>query len=133
MKFGTPKSLDDITMEDVLEHPIWSPVWAIGMEEDYPEDYQAPLLNENDLDEEIDQPVIALTVEGTDLIASGEFDWEKEMLTTFAIWNDDQWLLPSDLELPTPLYLVSIPKIQGQSNVRFECLDLSSETAKLVE
>lgn len=132
MKYGKPKSLDEITLDDVLKNPIWSPVWSIGLESEYPEDFQAPLLNETDLDEEIDNPVITLKVEGTNLIASGEFDWSEEKLISIAVWYQDSWVLIRDVGLTAPVILMSIPTIQGQANIRFECLDLIQEEAKII-
>jgi hypothetical protein len=68
-KFGAPKDLDSITLSDVMEHPLWLWTWEAGLEGDFDEDWQVPVIGCSDVSESMTEPIITLKVADTDLYA----------------------------------------------------------------
>jgi len=56
-KTGRGKSLDDITLKDIMEYPIW--VWAWDEEgvEGHDETWQKPVINSRNVTEDILNPI----------------------------------------------------------------------------
>ena len=130
LKFGNPKSLDDITLEDAQEHPIWLWVWEAGLEEvSEDETWQCPVVNSKDVDESMTEPVITLLVKNTNLVGSASYSSEKEELDGIAIWQNDAWVMVQEADLSFPVTFVSVPTIQGVKNVEFICSS-ANEPAK---
>lgn len=77
-RLGKPKDLDLITVEDVLENKIWIWTWEAGLEEDFDEDWQVPVIGIENINNEFTSPIITLKIVGTDLIASGTFDHQEK-------------------------------------------------------
>ena len=124
-KTGKSKSLDDITLNDVLEYPIWE--WSLDEEgeEGQDETWQRPIINEDNVTDRIFDPIITIKVKDTDIYGSGQYDHKRQSLTAVTIWEDNDWKMLSDFQYPTPLIFTSIPKINGAENVQFICRDLS--------
>ena len=73
-EYGKPKSLDDVSLADVQEFPIWVWVWEAGLEKEAEDEtWQCPIVNTKDVTDEMAEPVITLRVKGTDVIASASY------------------------------------------------------------
>ena len=128
-KTGKSKSLDDITLTDILENPIWE--WALGEEaiEGQDETWQRPIIDTDNVTDEIFNPTITLKIKGTDIYGSAEYDNEVKGLSAISIWKENEWKILTDFETSTPIIFISIPKIEGIENVEFICKDLSEDRA----
>lgn len=119
-KTGKAKSLDDITLDDVLSYPIWE--WAPDEagEEGQDETWQRPVIDKNEVTEEIDSPIITLKVKETGGYASGEYDHAGKLVRAIAFWDNNSWTLPQDFsQAGFPLTLISLASINGQSGCAF--------------
>ena len=131
-KTGKAKSLDDITLEDVLSYPIWE--WALDDEgeEGQDETWQRPVIDKNDVTEEIDSPIITLKVKETGGYASGEYDHEGKLIRAIAFWENNSWTLAQDYsQSGFPLTLISLASINGQSGCEFIYLSADEDEALL--
>jgi len=131
-KTGKAKSLDDITLEDVLSCPIWE--WALDEEGEVGQDetWQRPVIDKNDVTEEIDSPIITLKVKETGGYASGEYDHEGKLIRAIAFWENSSWTLPQDYsQSGFPLTLISLASINGQSGCEFIYLSADEDEALL--
>jgi hypothetical protein len=131
-KTGKAKSLDDITLEDVLSYPIWE--WALDEEgeEGLDETRQRPVIDKIDVTEEIDSPIISLKVKETGGYASGEYDHEGKLIRAIAFWDNNSWTLPHDYsQSGFPLTLISLASIEGQSGCEFIYLSPEEDEALL--
>ena len=128
-KTGKAKSLDDITLDDVLQHPIW--IWASDEEgePDQDETWQKPLLDTDNITPDIFTPIITLKIKDTDRFASGEYDEQKKQLAGISVWKDDSWTDLRGLGLPEPVILIAVPRINGEENVEFICIDVKKDRA----
>ncbi len=123
-KTGQSKSLDDINLKDVLENPIWE--WALDEEgiEGQDETWQRPILDTDNVTDEIFNPTITLKIKDTDIYGSGEYDNEKQSISAISIWTDGGWETLDNSKILTPIIFISIPKINGKENLEFLCTDL---------
>ena len=128
-KTGKSKSLDGITLSDVLQYPIWE--WALDEEgvDEQDETWQRPIIDTDNVTEEIYSPTITLKIKNSNIYGSGEFDNETESICPISIWNDTEWNVLSESGISAPIIFISIPKINGVENVEFVCDDLEDEKA----
>ena len=128
-KTGNSKSLDNIVLQDVLDYPIWE--WALGEEfiDEQDETWQRPILNTDNVTAEMYSPTITLKIKNSDIIASGEFDHEKNEISAISIWKNDQWEDLSQCPNEAPIILISIPKINGVTNMEFICKNKAVDRA----
>lgn len=130
LRFGTPKSLEDITLADVQQHPIWVWVWEAGLEEQAEDEtWQCPVTNTSDVTAAMIEPIISLRIKGTELIASASYDPEEDDLEAIAVWQDGAWVSLRDTKLNAPVKLVAIPTIAGEAGVEFTCDDFKRDRA----
>ena len=133
VQFGTPKSLEDITLADVQQHPIWVWVWEAGLEEQAEDEtWQCPVTNTTDVTADMVEPIISLRIKGTELIASASYDPEREDLEGISVWQGGAWGSLRDTQLEAPVTLVAIPTIGGQAGVEFTCEDFERDQAHRV-
>lgn len=127
---GKAKSLDDISLNDVLKYPIWE--WALDEEgeDDQDETWQRPIISTNNVTDDIFNPTITLKIKDSELYCSAEYDNETQSLSSISIWLDNEWRCLSHTNLNPPITLISIPKINGKDNIQFICDDITSENAK---
>jgi hypothetical protein len=131
-KVGKPKSLDDITGQDIEAHPIWLWVWEVGLEEEADDEtWQCPVLGSYDVTADMAEPMIALRTK-TGAICSASYDPETDALKAIALWQGDTWIGLERSGVPTPISFIAIPTIRGVSSVEFICRDLSSDMATRV-
>jgi hypothetical protein len=128
-KTGKSKSLDDITLTDVLENPIWE--WALGEEgiDGQDETWQRPIIDTDNVTKEIYNPTITLKIKETDIYGSAEYDNESGSISAISIWSDNEWKVLDDCKFSTPIIFIAVPKIDGIENAEFICKDLSGDIA----
>lgn len=116
---GTPKDLDSITKDDVMQNKVWIWVWEAGLEEEYSEDWQAPILGLNDLEEYFTEPIITLQVENSDVIASASYDFSNDSIHTISVWDKDKWIGLDKSIFKESITFISLVKIKGIEGKKF--------------
>ena len=128
--FGPPVALDEITLADVLEHPIWVWVWEAGREgEADDETWQGPVLGTRNVTPGFTEPVITVRVKDTLHVGSASYSFEADRLEAISLWRDDGWIDLRAAGLAAPLVLVAVPSIEGVAGVEFVCADIASDCA----
>jgi hypothetical protein len=127
---GKSKSLDDITLEDALKYPIWE--WALDEEGEDGQDetWQRPIIDTDNVTDDIYNPTITIKIKDTELFGSAEFDSETQSLSAISVWLDSEWKTLNQTQIKTPIIFIAIPKIAGVQNVEFLCDSLSSDNAE---
>ena len=127
---GKSKSLDDITLDDALKFPIWE--WALDEEGEDGQDetWQRPIIDTDNVTDEIYNPTITIKIKDTELFGSAEFDNETQSLSAISVWLDNEWKTLNQTKMKTPITFIAIPKIDGVQNVEFFCDSLSSDNAE---
>ena len=127
---GKSKSLDAITIEDVLKYPIWE--WALDEEGEDGQDetWQRPIIDTDNVTDDIYNPTITIKIKDTELFGSAEFDNETQSLSAISIWIDSEWKTLNQTQIKTPIIFIAIPKIDGVQNVEFRCDSLSNDNAE---
>jgi hypothetical protein len=131
---GKAKSLDGITLDDVLTYPIWE--WALGGETEPGQDetWQWPIISTTDVTPDMSQPTITFRIKGTNEYGSAEYNLEEDVLENISIWNNDEWISIYDKEnMDFPVIFVAIPSIKGKENVEFEYTDWEKENATRIK
>lgn len=132
-KTGNAKPLDDITLADVLEHPIWE--WALDGETNPGRDetWQRPVISTTNVTAKMVQPTITLVIKGTDIYGSAEYNADNHTLESMAIWHQNEWISVFDYEdFAFPVIFVAIPSIEGKSGIEFEYSNWQMETASRI-
>ena len=118
---GKAASFEDVCLSDLEKYPIW--VFAIDHEEDYEEgqdeSWIAPITNSTDVGEELCDAYILLRVKGNDCPVLAHFD--DMLLDDLSYWDfaDEDWKEFQSLDIPSPIYLISVPSILEQAAVEF--------------
>ena len=78
---GKSKSLDDITLDDALKYPIWE--WALDEEGEDGQDetWQRPIVDTDNVTDDIYNPTITIKIKDTELFGSAEYDNDTQKLT----------------------------------------------------
>lgn len=117
---GKAKPMDDVTLEDMLQYPIW--VFALDEEGDEGQDetWLKPVLNITDVDESLYEAYILLKTEHNNLYVSASLDIDRMKLDDVCFWANDEWKPISELQdVDCPLKLTSIPSLKGEDNFIF--------------
>ena len=129
-EFGAPKALDDISLQDAMNHPIWLWAWEAGLEgEVEDETWQCPVLNTSDVTDAMTEPVVTLRIEGNDVIGSASYNAELDQLEAISIWENGAWTGIQETTLATPITLIAVPSIRGVTGVRFVCSEPDEDRA----
>jgi hypothetical protein len=129
-KTGQAKSLDDITLEDVIKYPIWE--WALDEEgvERQDETWQKPVIDTDNVTAAMYYPTITVRVQNTNYYGCGEYNRNSDQITAISIWKNDKWIdLRQFTEMPTPLIFIALPRLYGENNVEFICFDIAKDRA----
>lgn len=129
-EYGAAKPLESITLDDIVEYPIW--FWALDEETEPGQDesWQKPLVSSTGVTARMVEPIITLRVKGQDLHASGTYDHDERMVDGISVWIDGEWKVLSQTEgLSGPVTFVAVPSICGEQAVEFVCEDLKKEEA----
>lgn len=128
IRFGRAKRFDKIRLKDVLKYPIW----VSAHDDRHDEEYEKPIVNTDNVTEEIDKlaPIITFKVEGQELYGAGYYSHADSYMFALAVWVLDQWITLEDYDaLQTPVTFVSIPQIRGETDVKFVCRDRREDRA----
>lgn len=118
---GKASPIDAVYLSDLEKYPIW--VFAIDHEEDYEEgqdeSWIEPITNSTDVGEELCDAYILLRVKENDCPVLAHFD--DMLLDDLSYWDfaDEDWKEFRSLDVPSPIYLISVPSILGQAAVEF--------------
>lgn len=118
---GKASPIDAVYLSDLEKYPIW--VFTIDHEEDYEEgqdeSWIAPITNSTDVGEELCDAYILLRVKENDCPVLAHFD--DMLLDDLSYWDfaDEDWKEFRSLDVPSPIYLISVPSILGQAAVEF--------------
>jgi hypothetical protein len=119
-KTGKSKPMEDVTLEDMQKHPIWT--FALDEEEvaDHDETWLVPILDASDVKKQFIDVYILLKMEYNDKYLSANLDIKKMTLSDIAAWQESQWQ-PIDKinNIDFPVYLIASPAIKGETNVKF--------------
>lgn len=131
-KTGKSKPFAEITLEDILEHPIWE--YALDEEgvEGQDESWVRPIVDSTNVTEEIYSPIITIKIKDTNSYGCGEYDNDAENIVGISVNINGEWKALSEAELPVPVTFISIPSIDGVENTEFICTDLEDEEASRV-
>ena len=125
------KPISDVNLEDMLQYPIWT--WGLDEEgkEGQDETWLKPILSENVRKYFIDVYIL-LKIENIDIYVLANLDVKKMTLSDINIWVEFEWINVESYENITyPLYITSIPMIEGNSNVKFT-VEGKNEKGKLL-
>lgn len=120
---GKASPIDAVYLSDLEKYPIW--VFAIDHEEDYEEgqdeSWIAPITNSTDVGEEFCEAYILLKVKESSCPVLAHFDMGYMLLDDLSYWDfaDEDWKEFRSLDVPSPIYLISVPSILGQAAVEF--------------
>lgn len=128
-KFGTPKDLDSITKDDVIENKVWIWVWEADLGEEYSEDWQVPVLGLNNLEEYFTEPIITLQVENSDVIVSASYDFSNDKIYAISIWEKDRWEVLDKSSIKEPIIFTSLIRIKGIEDKKFICKSKAEDIA----
>jgi hypothetical protein len=109
----------ELTIEGLLAYPIWT--WALDQEEDLDETWVIPIINTDDVtDDMIDVFILLQNVE-TGQYAYASYNPDVHSINTVYLHDDDDFFEIDTLDdVQYPFVLRSIPKISGNEDVRFE-------------
>ena len=126
IKFGRAKHFSKVTLDDHLQHLIWTS----AHDDRHDEEWEKPIVSTQDLTQEIVDsdlivPIITIKVEGTEIYGTGWYVHRDGSLFAIAIWGDETWKTLDDAKVVAPnAILISVPTILGEENVRFGSIDL---------
>jgi len=120
--FGRSKPIEEVTLADILRHPIW--MWALDEEtlEGQDETWTKPITSTTDVGEEIVHfyPSLAFKVLGTGLYGFGDYNHADRLVQGFLVRQNGQQVDLHDIVgLNFPVILEAIPTILGEPGVRF--------------
>ena len=128
-QFGDAKSIDDLSLEDMQEYPIW----ILVSNKEQVGTFVKPLMNSHNVTNDLLEPIIGFRVEDTDFYGSADYDVENQKLINLTLWIDGKWAMIQDTaDLVPPLTLVAIPKINGSDNVKYKYESFNNSEANLV-
>ena len=118
---GNLKNLEDITLDDMKNNPIWVNDITGEWENDFDESSERPIIGTNDITSSmIDEFVsISMLVKFPSESEFGSANLEEDgSITCLAVWRDDEWIIGSkafqgidDIEIEI------IPAINGENNI----------------
>lgn len=131
-KTGKSKPFAEITLEDILEYPIWE--YALDEEgvEGQDESWIRPVIDTTDVTEEIVSPIITIKIKDINIYGCGEYDNDTETIVGISVNINGEWKALCEADLPVPVIFISIPTIEGVKNIEFICTDLEDEEASRV-
>ena len=121
IKFGRVKRGSETTLQDHLEHLVWTS--AHGGR--YDEECERPIVSTDEVtgeivDHELIVPVITIRLEGGDVHGTAWYLHKDRMIFAIALWVDGRWaMLDAVPDLPLPTIFVAVPPILGRAGVRF--------------
>lgn len=119
--YGKPKPIDEVTLQDMQENPIW--VFALDEEdsEGIDETWQKPILNYDNVTHELVEAYILMKSTDGQYDISANLDIKKETLDDVTYWEPEQecWIPIDNIKNYKGLQFIAIPKIEKESDVIF--------------
>ncbi|WP_298884681.1 hypothetical protein [uncultured Polaribacter sp.] len=128
-QIGKPKDLDLITEKDVLENNVWLWTWEVGIEGDFDETWQVPLIGIKNIGNEFNSPIITLRIVETEIIASATFDFNEKKIYGIAFWEDNNWKSIEEYSNSSSIEFESLIKINGVEKTKFKMNDKKTDEA----
>jgi len=130
---GELKNLDDITIDDMKENPIWVNDLSGETVEGYDESSERPVLNTNNVTKKLISKFFSVTI----LIYCDELKLHGaanvESLTetsTLVFWKDRKWQENNDFIERESITIKCIPEINGAKDFNFK-YNIESDTGSL--
>ncbi|WP_129588732.1 hypothetical protein [Prevotella heparinolytica] len=121
MTYGKPKPMEDVTLQDMQENPIW--IFALDEEEneEIDETWQKPVLNYDNVTYELVEAYILMKSSDGQYDVSANLDIEEETLDDVTYWDSEQecWIPIENIGNYKELQFVAIPKIEKEADVVF--------------
>lgn len=125
---GPAKLFEEVSLTDVLTHPIWITTFnesGIGDNEIY----QRPLLDIENVTDDLAEVWTTLRVKGSCHIAFAQL-YKHHRLNKILIWHNNDWTAADEIpDLKAPLTLIAVPKIKGAAKVEFLLRQLDEDFA----
>lgn len=119
--FGRARPIEQVTLADVLEHPIW--MWALDEEtvEGRDETWTRPVTSTRDVGAEIVHfyPSLAFKLVGTGLYGFGDYAHADRRVQGLLTWRDGRQVELADAGMDFPVILEAMATILGKPGVRF--------------
>lgn len=119
--YGKPKPIDEVSLQDMQENPIW--IFALDEEdsEEIDETWQKPILNYDNVTHELVEAYILMKSTDGQYDISANLDIKKEILDDVTYWEPEQecWIPIDNIKNYKGLQFIAIPKIEKESNVIF--------------
>lgn len=131
-KLWKTKDPDSITLDDVLKTKIWICVWEAGLEDEYNEDWQVPVLGIDNIENQFTEPTITLKIKDTNLYASATFDVAEKNIYDISIWKKKKWEVLHNINIKEPIIFISTIKISGKEDCEFKCDSKTNNEAFLL-
>jgi hypothetical protein len=118
IKLGPLKSLEDITINDMIEYPIWVEDLSGESLDDFDETAERPIVNTKDVTKEMLENYVRVNVlvevVGTDILSCAYVE-DDGTLSTLVAWVNDNWIdLNKHLDERKEIILKPIPSIFGK-------------------
>jgi hypothetical protein len=121
-QLGNLKRLEDMSLSDFTEHPIWVADLSGECDDGFDETSQRPVVGTCDVTKSMLKEFVSVSVliaiSGTDI--QGTADVSEDLnLSTLCLWQDDEWKSPKEIRgFPEDAHVEVIPTIEGQENLR---------------
>lgn len=123
IKLGKLKNLEEITLDDMYQNPIWVNDLSGENDEESDETSERPLIGATDVTKQVLKEFVSVSifikVVGSNMYGSAHYD-EDGNLSAMSFWSDKSWQSPSAIFPKGEKVIVeAIPSIEGEKNCRF--------------
>ena len=121
MTYGRPKPIDDVTLQDMQENPIWVFVLDEEDNEEIDETWQKPVLNYDNVTYELVETYILMKSSDGLYDVSADLDIKEDTLEDVTFWDAKQesWIPIENIRNYKELKFIAIPKIEKEADVVF--------------
>lgn len=128
IKYGEPEP--ELTLEGLTAYPIWT--WALDQEEDFDETWVMPIVNADNVTDDMIDVFILLQNEESGQYAYASYYPDELSINTIYVYHEDDFIELDKLDdVKYPFVLRSIPKLCGKEDVQFEIKGKASEYPSL--
>jgi hypothetical protein len=122
-QLGDMKRLEDITLDDMREHPIWINDLGGEAQHGFDETSQRPVIGDANVTKRMLKESVSVsvhvTVAGTSFEGSADLSGDPS-LSALAVWFDGEWKAPRDIAgFPSEAQIELVPALLGEEHVRF--------------
>jgi hypothetical protein len=127
VKFGRPKHMEKITLEDCLNNPIW----VSAHDERHDEEWLKPVASPSEVTPKVlaHAPILTFQVKGKEMYGTGYYDHEDGMLFGISLWINGKWEELETKVLRPPARFVPLPSILGLEKMSFLWTDPKRDCA----